>query len=84
MFNEPEDRNDYLYQVESIEKVTPPGDLPGDSWHRYIIGRGDSKIEGLKPGSAAEVRMHAEAVADDLNERANRKISTYASRSKKR
>ena len=84
MFDEPEDRNDYLYHVEHVEKVDAPADLPGDQWHRYVIGRGTSKIEGLKSGSLAEVRQHAENVAEDLNERANKKISTYASRSKKR
>ena len=83
MFDEPEDKNDYLYHVETIEKTDPPAGMPGDDWHRYVIGRGSSKIEGMKPGSMSDVRSHAEAVADDLNERANRKISTYASRNKK-
>lgn len=80
---EPEDSNDYLYHVERVEKVATPAGMPEDDWHRYVIGRGSSKIEGLKPGAIHEVRQHAEAIADDLNERANRKISTYASRNKK-
>ena len=83
MFDEPEDHNDYLYRVEHVEKVDAPAGMPGDLWHRYVIGRGKSKIEGMKPGSMAEVRQHAENVADDLNERANKTIYTYASRNKK-
>ena len=83
MFDEPEDNTDYLYRVEHVEKVAAPAGLPGDEWHRYVIGRGSSKIEGLKPGNMLDVRQHAESVADDLNERANKKISTYASRNKK-
>lgn len=80
---EPEDTNDYLYHVESVEKTEAPAGMPGDEWHRYVIGRGSSKLEGLKPGSINDVRHHAQSMADDLNERANKKISTYASRQKK-
>ena len=83
MSDEPVDTTDYLYHVESVEKIAPPAGMPGDDWHRYIIGRGNSKIEGLKPGSLHDVRQHAETVADNLNERANKTISTYASRNKK-
>ena len=83
MNTEPEDTVDYNYHVERVEKVEPPAGMPGDDWHRYVIGRGSSKIEGLKPGAMHEVRQHAETVAEDLNARANRTISTYASRNKK-
>ena len=86
MFTDPQEQEEpynFEYRVESIEKTEPPSGMPGDNWHRYVIGRGSSKIEGLKPGSMSDVRQHAEAVADDLNERSKRKGSTYASRQKK-
>ena len=40
--------NKLKYQVVSVEKTTPPEGMPGDNWHRYVIGQGSAKIEGLK------------------------------------
>ena len=65
------------YRVESVEKTDPPQGIPAGDWHRYIIGRGNSKIEGLKPGSFQAVTEHAESVAEDLNERATKYSSVY-------
>ena len=56
--------------------------MPGDNWHRYIIGQGGSKIEGIKPGTLKAVTLHAETVAEDLNARAGKGGSTYAPRKK--
>ncbi|MDH5179249.1 MAG: hypothetical protein OEZ39_18335 [Gammaproteobacteria bacterium] len=84
MFDEPQDKTDYRFHVELIEAVPASTEMPGDLWHRYVIGRGDSQIVGMRSGSMAEVRQHAEAVADDLNNRTTKTISTYASRNKKR
>lgn len=68
------------YQVVSVEKITTPEGLPGDDWHRYVIGQGSSQIEGKKPGSLKSVTKHAEAVAEDLNLRKGGGVSTYAPR----
>ena len=66
------------YQVVSVEKAATPEGLPGDNWHRYVIGQGTSKIEGIKPGTLKAVTEHAETVAEDLNSRTGRGGSTYA------
>lgn len=66
------------YQVVSVEKTATPEGLPGDNWHRYVIGQGTSKIEGTKPGTLKAVTEHAETVAEDLNSRTGRGGSTYA------
>lgn len=57
------------YFLVSIEKVTPPENMPGDNWHRYIIGQGTSKIDGIRCGTLKEVTLHAEAFIVDLNSR---------------
>lgn len=72
------------FQVVSVEPTTPPAGMPDGKWHRYVIGQGTSKIEGMKLGSLKSVTQHAETVADDLNERANRSGSTYAPRNKRK
>ena len=72
--------NKLKYQVVTVEKITPPEGMPGDNWHRYVIGQGGAKIEGKKPGSLKAVTEHAETVAEDLNSRASRGGSTYAPR----
>ena len=71
------------YKVISVEKTDAPKGLPGDNWHRYIIGQGGSRIEGFKPGTLSSVKEHAEAVAEDLNLRATKGNSAYASRRKR-
>ncbi|MFO7604262.1 MAG: hypothetical protein R6X06_10685 [Gammaproteobacteria bacterium] len=70
------------FNVISVEKASPPEGMPGDNWHRYIIGQGGSKIEGIKPGTLKAVTLHAETIAEDLNSRAGRGGSTYAPRKK--
>ncbi len=71
------------YRVESVEKTEPPEGMPAGNWHRYVIGQGGSKIEGLKPGTLKAVTQHAESVASDLNARATGGNSTYAARKQK-
>ncbi len=72
--------NKIKYHVVTVEKITPPEGMPGDNWHRYVIGQGNSKIEGNKPGSLKAVTEHAETVTEDLNSRMDRGGSTYAPR----
>jgi len=71
------------YRVESVEKIEPPEGMPAGNWHRYVIGQGGSKIDGLKPGTLKAVTEHAESVATDLNLRATGGNSTYAARKQK-
>lgn len=76
-----EDDTDLIeYHVVTVEKTTPPENMPGDNWHRYVIGKGNSRIEGKKPGSLHEVTRHAETVAEDLNSRKGKGGSMYAPR----
>jgi len=72
--------NKIKYHVVTVEKITPPEGMPGDNWHRYVIGQGNSTIEGKKPGSLKAVTLHAETVTEELNSRTGRGGSTYAPR----
>jgi len=84
MSTEPQDSTrKNRYRVVSVEKTDPPEGMPGSNWHRYVIGQGRSKIEGLKPGSLKTVTQHAETVAEDLNARAAGSNSAYAPRKRK-
>ena len=74
---------EHKYHVESVEKTTPPDGMPEGDWHRYIIARGRSKIEGFRPGSLKTVTQHAETVAEGLNERSFKGSSPYVSRTRK-
>ena len=65
------------YQVLTIERTTPPEGASDDTWHRYVIGKGSSRIEGKKLGSLYEVTRHAETFVDDLNSRKARCGSLY-------
>jgi hypothetical protein len=71
------------YHVVSVEKTDAPEGMPGNNWHRYVIGRGSSVIEGFKPGTLKAVTQHAESCAEDLNARAFKGYSAYAPRKKK-
>ena len=66
------------YRVASVEKIDPPEGMPGNNWHRYVIERGKSTIDGIKPGTLKAVTEHAETVANDLNERAHKGGSYFA------
>ena len=69
------------YQVVTVEKIETPDGMSGTNWHRYVIQRNGSAIEGMKPGTLKSVTLHAESVASDLNERAGgRASSAYAAR----
>ena len=68
------------YDVVSIEKIDTPEGMTGNHWHRYIIGQGNGKIEGLKEGTLKEVTVHAENVAEDPNLRSKGKMANHLSR----
>jgi hypothetical protein len=69
-----------MYNVICVEKASAPDGMPGDDWYRYVLGYGNAKIEGLKPGTLNGVTQHAQTVADNLNERKDRRGSIYVSR----
>ena len=84
MSTEPEGNTfDNLYHVVSVEKTGTPEGMPEGNWHRYIIGRGRSTIEGLKPGSLHDVTQHVETLVEGLNERSVKGSSTYVAHKKK-
>lgn len=60
------------YHVVSVDKTNPPEGESVGSWHRYVIKKGKSIIEGCKSGSLNSVTEHAKNVAEDINERAAR------------
>ena len=66
------------YQVISIDKIDTPEGMPDGDWYCYVIGFGNSKIDGKKPGTLRSVTQHAEAIAEDLNLRSQSKKSVYA------
>jgi len=71
------------YNLVSVEKIDTPKDLPVGIWHRYVIARGNSTMEGMHSGSLSEVREYAEDFVEGLNERSVKGRSTYATRKKK-
>jgi hypothetical protein len=71
------------YQVISVEKSDAPEGMAGNNWHRYVIGQGDSRIEGLRSGTLKSVTAHAQTCAEELNNRGVRGYSAYAPRKQK-
>jgi len=71
-----------LYKVVFIEQIDPPTGVLGD-WYRYVIQRGESKIEGQHAGGLNDVTEHAETFAESLNERLSKKYPAYGSQGKK-
>jgi hypothetical protein len=75
--------NDFTYRVIHVEKVATPEGMEGDDWHRYVLERGKSQINGLKSGSLQSVIEHAEILVEGLNERSQKGTASYASRQRK-
>lgn len=78
------DIDDFKYRVDAVELAEAPEGMPKDEWHSYVIVRGKSKIEGLKPGTRFDVMQHAEEVAEGLNERFKKGSTAYVSSRKKK
>jgi len=72
------------FRLISIEKTDPPEGMPGDSWYRYVIGQGTSRIEGKRLGTLKAVTLHAEEYAENLDTRATIGYSAYVSRKQKK
>jgi RNA recognition motif-containing protein len=79
----------YLHQpfhVNSVEIVNDPALGTAESWHRYEIKNGKSRITGMHRGSLAEVREFAEDCAEAFNQRNSSKgksTTKWSSRNKK-
>ena len=83
--NDQEDKKpEFRYRIESVEPADTPEGMPAGEWHSYVLVRGNSKIEGLKPGSLRNVTLHAESVIEGLNERYTKGSSAYVSSKKKK
>jgi hypothetical protein len=83
MSTEPQQRKQPpKYQVISVEKTDPPEGMEGKNWHRYVIGQGQSRIQGFRPGTLKAVKKHAEEYAKELNERGVNGYSAYVTRKK--
>jgi hypothetical protein len=79
-----EPAQDTRYQVISVEQADAPDGMAGTNWHRYVIGRGTSRIEGLRTGTRQSVTDHAEDYVEVLNDRSLRGFSSYAPRNRKK
>lgn len=75
--------NEKSYHVITVEKSSAPKGMTGDNWHHYVIGRGDSIIEGKKVGTLREVSIHAEELAERVNARSDKYGVVYVSSYKK-
>lgn len=62
---------DNEYRLVCVEKTKPPAGTKDAVWHRYVILRGPSSIVGNRCGTFQDVRSHATAFANDLNDRAS-------------
>lgn len=66
------------FSIVSIEKCTPPKDMPGKDWYRYIVGDKGNKITGYKEGTLKSVTEHVEEFTEGLNERSVKGYSPSA------
>lgn len=72
--------HDNKYRVVSVTKTNPPAGMEGDNWYHYVIGQGSSHMECTRLGSLNAVTKHAEEFAENLNLRASKGYSAYATR----
>jgi len=72
------------YKIVAIKKSIAPKGYTGDDWHHYVIGRGNSIIEGDKVGTLKEVTEHVKDLAERINARSDKYGTTYISSYKPR
>ena len=65
------------FNVTKIEKTDPPAGMQAGEWYRYVIGKGSSEIQGIRPGTLQSVTEHAEEYASNLNQRATQGYTAY-------
>lgn len=74
-----EDTKDHTYKVVTVEKSAAPKGMGGTNWHHYVIGCGDSFIEGKKTGTLKDVTEHAKELAERITARTDKHGATYTS-----
>ena len=57
------------YKVISVQSTSPPDGFSEGTWHRYIIGCGNSIMEGKSQGSLKQVTEHANELVEKINTR---------------
>jgi hypothetical protein len=72
-----------LYQVIEVEQVTAPRGMSGP-WHRYVIKRGKTTIEGMHAGGLETVTEHAREYTETINARLTKVSYGHGSASKKK
>jgi hypothetical protein len=77
-------KRDLRYRVISVEKAKAPEGMTGKNWHRYVVGQGTSRIEGLRTGTLKAVTEHVENWVQELNERGVRGYSSFSPRNQKK
>ena len=65
------DFRSFLYQVDTVEKTTPPEGVTAGSWYRYVLKSGNSVMEGKMSGTLKQVTMHADELVEQINSRNN-------------
>jgi len=66
------------FEIESIEKCTPPTGMAGENWYQYVVGQQGSQIKGYKSGTLKSVTLHVEEFIAGLNDRSAKGYSPYA------
>ena len=57
------------FRVVNVEKTDAPTGLEGNNWYQYEIRCAGSNLYGKRSGTLKQVTEHAEAFAEELNNR---------------
>jgi len=68
------------FVVARVERTDVPDGGKGQTWYRYVLDNGRSKITGQRRGSLKDVTAHAQRYAEQLNARSLGAPSIWAPR----
>jgi len=68
------------FVVARVERTDMPDGGKGQTWYRYVLDNGRSKITGQRRGSLKDVTAHAQRYAEQLNARSLGAPSIWAPR----
>jgi len=68
------------FVVARVERTDVPHGGKGQTWYRYVLDNGRSKITGQRRGSLKDVTAHAQRYAEQLNARSLGAPSIWAPR----
>jgi len=68
------------FVVARVERADVPDGGRGQTWYRYVLDNGRSKITGQRRGSLKDVTAHAQRYAEQLNARSLGAPSIWAPR----